>query len=76
MRVVARVEIDEVEQVLLAIAGRAPRRGDHALEVEGVGVDQQMHEGLKVVEIGPANIGRHDHARAGGLSGGQSGGEN
>ena len=58
------VDGDDVEQVALAVAALAPRRGDQAFEVDHVAVEQQVHQRLEVVEIGAADVGGDDHARS------------
>lgn len=60
--IVASIDFDEVEQMLLAVARGTPGRGDHAFEMDRIGVEKQMNQRLKVVEIGAADIGRHHDA--------------
>ena len=67
LRVVRRVAIDHLEDVLAA-AG-AVRRRDQPLDVEHVGIEEEVHHRLEVVGIGAADVGRDDHAWAVGATG-------
>jgi hypothetical protein len=62
VRVVARVLVDHLEDVVLP--PRPVRRRDQALQVEDVGVEQQVRHRLLIVGIGPADVRRHEHAVA------------
>ncbi len=57
-RVVRGVMVEDLEDVLLA-AG-PPGRGDEALDVEHVGVEEEVRQGLEVVGIGAADVRRDD----------------
>lgn len=60
-RIVGRVQVDHPEDVL-APAG-SPRGGHQALDVEHVGVEQQVHQGLEIVGVGAADVRGDEHAR-------------
>ena len=61
VRVVRGVAVDHLEDVL-APAGAVGRR-DQPLDVEHVGVEQEVHHRLEVVGIGAADVGGDDDAR-------------
>jgi len=56
------IEIDDVEEVALAIGLGGIGRGDDAFEV---GVEEETEEGLEVVEVGAADVGEDEAAWAG-----------
>jgi hypothetical protein len=60
-RIVALIGVNHLEDVLFAAF--AWWRRDQPLQVEHVGIDQQVHQRLKIVRVRPADVGRDDHPR-------------
>jgi hypothetical protein len=58
--VVTFVVVDDFENLLLPT--RAKWRRDEALDIQSVCIKQEMHHGLEVVRVCPANVCGHNHA--------------
>ena len=62
LRIVALIAVNDRENVRLA--ARAERRGNQSLDVEHVGIEEQVDHGLKIVGVRAADVGRDKHAEA------------
>ena len=62
VRVIHSIPIDDLEDVLTP--AWSVRRRDDPLDVEHIGIQQEVHHRLEIVRIGAADVGRHEDTRA------------